>query len=151
MKLTIEHVLGYLPYNLEFMTDKGKWVLDSLEKGGWTVEGRKAMFVDKMALQSIKPLLRPLYDLTDAEWLQVFQAGFDNSGFDHSSQFSKIVAKIDGSASVLYRGTVIRFIKSELSFHHWPIKFNQLLAFREIYKLHGDIEGLIEQGLAIKK
>ena len=62
--LQLEHLCGYLPYGLKYLTDNGTWVLDSLEKGGWICHGRKAMYVEKHNLQSIKPLVIPLSELT---------------------------------------------------------------------------------------
>lgn len=63
MKLELKHLAPYLPYDLKLIADEGRVLkLDGLRKD--VVFANNGPFVYKLDFDEIKPILRPLSDLT---------------------------------------------------------------------------------------
>jgi len=157
-KLKLEHFAGYLPYGLKtrikHVNHFNKITISELTPIV-IVDWQRGNF-------SLKPILRPMSDLTKDEWLKIFISCFPERSLEVMGQLNLDVYLKPRSGTVwLYdvdKGMSIIIPKD----HHisYSIKsktigftrgycFDTLKFFKELYKLHADIDGLIEQGLAI--
>lgn len=147
-KLLIEHIAPYLPYGLMglFFSKKdllfgidGDNILSSLNNGNCLIK-------------DFKPLLVPLSEFTNEHWRNVFECGFNNNinkGYRSMDDFEYI--KHDNAIELLLGMLALSLDFDNIQFNTEPRAFNQLAAFKKIYQLHGDLNKLIEKGLAINK
>lgn len=167
-KLTLQHIAPYLPYGLKCHNmgnhdDDGTPIVQEiigLDQDGVLVsfehEDEHYSYCDTF------PLLRLMSDLTKEEWLKVFRSCFSKEALEVMEQFNLDVYLKPNSGTVwLYdvdKG--MSFIVPKDYFIAYSINsksigftrgycFDTLNFFKELYKLHADIDGLIEKGLAI--
>lgn len=100
------------------------------------------LFIDE-----VYPLLVPLFDLTDEEWLLIFHAGnsmIDLGPLSVTHLYERIHIKTKNE------DTILSYNPGNNSFYHlYP--FNQLLAFEKLFELQADVFGLIKKDLAFNK
>lgn len=104
-------------------------------------------------LEDVKPLLIPLSELTDGQWIEVFKAGFKGV-FTHEHVYLGELQHIYRHANAIEMvcpGFSVNFDFNNLQFGTEPYAFSQLSAFSKIYELHADLHFLIEAGLALNK
>lgn len=159
-KLTIECIAPFLPYGLQC---NGVFFKNEILQGLCEFDNTCFFHNDEIDLSewvyldSIKPLLLPLNELTVDDWTNVFNAGLDNA-FPSLPNFSG-----GRRLNFEFHDKAIEAIIFDNEFSHnlvyaWEekafsidIRFNQLSAFECLFKLHADMFGLIEKGLAIDK
>lgn len=120
MKLELKHLAPYLPYKINYIDDKGvKTSMNTIDFGcnlvnmGWG---------NALEPKEIKPILRPLSDLTKGEYAFIWENEIT-------------VNEISG------------FIKSDNHrLEMWKLPYTFWV---ELFKDHFDVFGLIEKGLAI--
>lgn len=147
-KLQLAHLAPYLPYKLKIKGDSNGEIaiLSTLSEMSVNIDGRGTQYGMWSGIDEIKPILRPLSDLTkniegigipmvelakiwDRDSLWVLDGYYAKSSkvyfsFSENSFF----AKIDGDIS--------------------PIN-HQFELFQKLFELHFDVFGLIEKRLAI--
>lgn len=157
-KLKLEHFAGYLPYGLrteiKHVNHFNKITISELTPIV-IVDWQRGNF-------ALKPILRRMSDLTKEEWLSVFKSCFPKRALEVMETFNLDVYLKPRSGTVwLYdvdKG--MSFIIPKDYFIAYSIGsksmtftrgycFDNLNFFKELYKLHADIDGLIEKGLAI--
>lgn len=124
--------------------------------------GKKYGYYKKVGISQIKPVLRPLSDLTKEEWLRVFRSCFSKEALEVMEQINLDVYLKPNSGTVwLYdvdKGMSFIVPKDYFIAYSSNSKsigftrgycFDTLKFFKELYKLHADLDGLIEKGLAI--
>jgi len=156
-KLTIEYLSPYLPYELLCTANDVCFTEHPLAALHATNELAIFDFEDgeqDFYLKDFKPLLLPLSELTDGQWIEVFQAGFNAGGSVIKLGKEKIsIYKIDIGILIHFFTINEGFIYNETmqNFNVNAWSFNQRSAFRKLYELHADLDGLIDKGLAISK
>lgn len=146
-KLELKHLAPYLPYGLKviipYHQEKGIMNLSKLSKYKcWLDNGGSIHLWQEQYIDKIKPILRPLSDLTKEiehngerfvpkELLREISGAFKPTD-DIKNTFN--ICIVDG--------TVTRF--SALCVH-----VNQLELFQKLFEWHFDVFGLIDKGLAI--
>lgn len=131
MKLELKHLAPYLPYNLK--TDKGRL---SLLEGDYC-ECKKAMLSTRYICESIKPILRPLSDLTKE--IEVYGEKF--------LPVNEILRTFNQSLNHLsteYQIKALQKFNEEVTSQNLPYRYIQ-----KLFEWHFDVFGLIEKGLAI--
>lgn len=101
--------------------------------------------------------LRPLGELTEMEWGVVFNAGFSDlkvpviieEWYYELSAYDAEFFITDNITSKLLHSLSYTF--EERAFTCNGVRFNQLAAFAELFKLHADVFGLLNDNLAIKE
>ena len=149
-KLKIKHLAAYLPYGLKFISGMDVPFDEHYENPKWTLNGVSEMFgdyclltkesSDAYVIDSCKPILRPLSDLTREEYWSL-------SGKDSSKTFGFHYGKYNGydKREFIYRegySSKKYFLKDgsgQFDYHMMEFFFEH----------HFDIFGLIEAGLAI--
>ena len=161
-KLTIVHVAPYLPYGVKIKT--GANVIRELVVDIPKDEEIKKYVPIQYVINGMghSLILRPMSDLTKEEWLKVFRSCFSKEALEVMEQFNLDVYLKPNSGTVwLYdvdKG--MSFIAPKDYFIAYSSNsksigftrgycFDTLNFFKELYKLHADIDGLIEKGLAI--
>jgi hypothetical protein len=161
-KLTFENLAPYLPYGLiaEMIMYKCDYVGKKYDiiKGveQWSKNGDWCLLTEggsKPPLDKIKPILRPLSDLTK-------EIEVDGEKFVPLIELCKIylpdecrlgVPYTCNGYTITYGGLTFGYTReegfcvSDKDYHD----LNQLTLFKKLYKWHFDLEGLIEKGLAI--
>lgn len=149
-KLEIKHLAPYLPHGiqvkLEFLEDcELPWYYE--DKEIFTLEGMMLDWYNSSNITSINPLLLPLSEFTDPQWIEVIRAGYDG----HERQSVPNIIRHSSAIEIDMFLKVTTYDFNNRQFESGCYKFNQLAAFEELYKLHGDVFGLIDKGLAIDK
>lgn len=157
--ITVDIIAPYFPYGLKAYNFDDERSLESfcrvveLRDGEVTISNSDYEY--HVFIKDLKPILRPMGSLTDDEWRQVFRAGLYNTWPCLPSKF------LNEPLSVEYHdnhimveaindgGNSFTFELMSQSFSTQGIRFNQLAAFNELYKLHADLYYLIDKGLAI--
>lgn len=154
MKLTIEHLACYLPYGLQcqWKRSDGKTITNTLTVSDYDFLVRKIEF---------KPLLRPMAEISEDEYMEVFKAGMDDDILESFTKHHDLAVHIFGEVARLYDkkvGFLLWLPKSHLISYHncnfgqsWGFRFNQYKAYQKLFSLHADVFGLIEQNLALQK
>lgn len=131
-KLTLAQLSGYLAYGLRIIYNS-----DNSEREMLLLDTTRDDYS-----HIFKPLVIPLDQLTEAQWIEVFKAGTSNQ-----------LGEIDINTNVIGingDGFYLRYWVDMMNFEGlWT--FNQLAAFAKLHELHADLHGLIEKGLAINK
>jgi len=147
MKLELKHIVGYLPYGLEFTTSKHQiryGECDILKMNGLSIDVDGKLNIEFLHdddllfsnnLNTVKPLLRPLSQLTE----EIDQNGIGINVYD---EISSEYPNCNG-------------FKDWVSIYSMEHKICDSLAeyccVKLLEKYHFDIHGLIEVGLAIEK
>jgi len=164
MKLELKHLASYLPYGLKFRAKAEVWEMTCLytldEYKVWAHNywdkdkllyypalNRKSDFQGKgYRLSQIKPILRPLSDLTK----EIEHNGKKFVPFDRLSKFVGAVEPCDQIKKTFW---ITRSGNNDdgsiLSFGALCKHIDQFELFQKVLEWHFDIYGLIEQGLAI--
>ncbi len=145
--LTLRHLSGYLPYGLKCRSELRDNDIFTMNVLGINSAGEDYSSC-RWGIGTFKPLLIPLSELTDQQWVEVFKAGC--AAFDDGH----ITADVSKEWVMVGRGYDIasfdfRWLEFKIN-SHMP-SFNQLSAFNKLYELHADLENLIENGLALNK
>lgn len=170
MKLELNHIAPYLPYNLQlaYIGSDGWWkeftncdtTKDDYNQLGylyqlsaqyiWLLFPHEGDYFE-YHYNDIKPLLTPLSELSTDQWTEVLESGLDdntkkffNSIYDCNITVFETGVKYDIRELISYN-----FINSQLN--TTARKFNHLNFFNKLFELHADVYGLIEAGLAINK
>lgn len=169
MKLTIEHLSNYLPYNLQIQIElpigneigilkavgfhpyTGKEERITIFINTDKENGRQIILKKDTTKSIIKPLLIPLRELTKQQVIDIFTAGFLNAGHTDWPVYNIDIEWHDLAVELFYKKASFSFDFKNCQFETQPFAFNQKKAFEKIYELHADINGLIEAGLAINK
>lgn len=164
MKLTIHQLTPYFPYQLlcdvkDFdgiihhnVELTGAATLSSYESFQFIENGDMNGDLMMIHIEQIFPLLIPLYELSKQQVIDIFAAGFLNAGHKYWPIYNIDIEWHDKFAvELLYKKASFSLDFANSQFETQPFAFNQKKAFEKIYELHGDINGLIEAGLAINK
>lgn len=164
-KLTIEHLAPYLPNKLKwiFGGDDAIHEVVGLEMS-W--EGLHLISPDgsfgRCEIERGKPILRPLSDFSEEEWMNIFLSCCHEHVIElwefigvelkiHTT--GRVVRLYDankGMGIIIPKVTLISYaIGSKGIGNHGGHLFDCDKFFKEIYKLHGDIHGFIDENLAI--
>lgn len=132
MKLELKHLTPYLPYSLDmFVYDDIEELigLDSLEIEIKTISG------DYKITEFIKPILRPLSDLNQ-------EVEIDGV---NTIPIKKLGSRYSTITCMIYKNTIQLDVNdlSSINLLHYMITFEKLC------KMHFDLFGLIDNGLAI--
>lgn len=132
MKLELKHLTPYLPYSLDmFVYDDIEELigLDSLEIEIKTISG------DYKINEFIKPILRPLSDLNQ-------EVEIDGV---NTIPIQKLGSRYSTITCMIYKNTIQLDVNdlSSINLLHYMITFEKLC------KMHFDLFGLIDNGLAI--
>ena len=175
MKLEIKHLAPYLPYGLkaEMLDYKNDYVGRQFDKiigiYQWSKNNDWCILTDggsKPSLSRIKPILRPLSDITKEiehngeRFVPMVElaiiANLDTTGSRLSSTESAygIRCNIENDADsdkwvVLGFDAVNGFGEHYRPSNEWTIVQNQLELWQKLYSWHFDVFGLIDAGLAI--
>ncbi len=170
MKLELKHLAGYLPYGLigEYLdiekTDLGGFSI--VEITGLDFQNNKILIRNGYVTErdSIKPILRPLSDLTkeievNGEKFVPLYKLCKRQGFTMPNDWEySFNTEFNVVAMMKSEDWIFRYLNTEKSFwlngvgnynkkHQKSQK--QLEMFEKMYEWHFDIHGLIEKGLAI--
>ena len=157
-KLELRHLAPYLPHRLDMINEKSGRVvtMDALQK----LEGDNDLAIGAgngkwygLDIWPFKPLLIPLSELTDEQWIKIFKVGCLNAVPPITNNYLEgcTIEHHDMGREVVLKGRrSISYYWPEVSFAS-DIRFNQLAAFNKLYELHADLHGLIDSGLATNK
>lgn len=156
MKLELKHLSPYLPYGLKVTNRNGKtaringinWELDGHSRSPVSLmfEGLPKSFGHEN-LDNLKPLLRPLSDLTK-------EIDMNGERFVPMNRLTEIF----GGRDIKFDGKCFYVTRETASFEEHktvnkqdviPTHFSQYDAFQKLFEWHFDVFGLIENGLAI--
>jgi hypothetical protein len=153
MKLELKHLSPYLPYGLKCRSDMpGNTIFEMriLSNNNAYEDDRSC----RWGIGTFKPLLTPLSELTNSQWIDVIIAGdivlereqtYDmDFEWDKENDLLIIGIPHDGGREH------IKFSKHFMAFGG-SLWINQLAAFNKLYELHADVYGLIESGCALNK
>lgn len=175
-ELTLEHLSGYLPYGLkaEMLDYKSDYVGRQYDViigvHQWSKNGDWCLLTDggsKPSFNHIKPILRPLTDLTKEievngeKFVPIIELAKISE-----KRFSKLIECEENESGYFVgfigtdeqRFSFVYFHKTKSFLLHSSITTsignsvypaNQLEMFNKLYEWHFDIHNLIEQGLAI--
>jgi len=137
MKLELKHLVPYLPYGLkaEFKNNGGRFKHD-------TIRSLHINWVNLLHdFDTVKPILRPLSDLTKY---------CDDLGFIPIEELSELYISLYSTPPNRHKEEIKLFIKQKT----WLINNGQLLKMSywindKLFKWHFDVFGLIENNLAI--
>lgn len=166
-KLELKHICNYLPYDIKVGIKEDQYK----SKYGLRVFGFDMGINDQVTLRVIddgiklpffvnledcKPLLLPLSELTQEQWHEVFNFGFNNANPKLPEFWNKKKRTIefhDNAVELCFENEInnCSYSFDEVMFSTNGTRFNQLAAFNKIHELHGDIENLIGAGLALNK
>lgn len=143
-ELELKHLAPYLPYEMQVKTTV-KYVATMRATSGIDIIG-----IERVVKQaSFKPMLRPLSKL---DWDNVFRVGIDKTIPKFPYEIVSLEFEYtDDSVECFINGethTGFHYCFSEQAFSS-DYRFNQIAAYNEIYRQHGDVNFLIEKGLAI--
>lgn len=158
-KLKIEHLAPYLPYGVKATIKPQNEI--------WQIEGLTCHETAYLKggqypcdISDIIPHFLPLSELTGRQWLQVFNAGTEGANpvlpgldgrienfLEYHSDFG--IELIIEDESTKYSISIDYDFKNRQ--FSTNIRFNQVKAFNKIFEFHGDLNFLIENGLAINK
>ena len=131
MKLELKHIAPYLPYGLKFRNGKEFDVVTGIDNN--TVislfRGHLANFT---SIEEIKPILRPLSDLTK----EIEVNGTKYESVEHYFE------------EIYYTQTFHKQVKSIIQDERW-INHCEYILVEFLFEHHFDVFGLIPQGLAI--
>jgi len=174
-KLTIEHLSPYLPYRLHiqlegkikeliglespYKTNNNFFIRGEVREIGGTYRQTHSMRLTEKTAHLCKPLLLPLSELTDEQWTFLFLKCMDYVVSENHRIYR------NSNYVILYHGelndmtempsiskTICSYTFSEQMFSGTGFsRFNQIIGFNELYRLHADVFGLLDKGLAISK
>lgn len=137
MRLTLEHLAPRLPYGLKLHTKFEE--IGTLNGLYNVVEKPVSMFdVVKSAsskLEDVKPILRPLSDLTKL--------------IEHRGEKFIPIDDLGNITTLDYEDGVLRQAEVDGEMYETEIKYLCYAQVQDLYKWHFDTDNLIEQGLAI--
>jgi hypothetical protein len=142
---------------------------DKIESYGYFTEPDGSTWILNIAarltfkLHEVKPILRPLSDVTPEQWLEVFFAGMDYLK-EHYDSFCDYHIHVGNKVAWLFnkneRDKYITNKYRTLFYYNYGIPqfgmdihlgsaFNQKAAFEKLYSFHADVDNLIDAGLAL--
>lgn len=136
-KLELKHLAPYLPYKLKLLVVSKTFGINTESKmEEWLIRDATQPFVKRYRVKSVKPILRPLLDLTKE---------IEVNG-DKFVPVEKMKRMFGGHNIYLGFGGVVLSLNgaSGIAITDYPLKFNSLL-----FEWHFDVFGLIENDLAI--
>lgn len=145
-KLEMRHITPYAAYGLTGMIRGDVDIVTEL-----CFEHKLVSFLNHgtYVLKCFKPLLIPLSELTNEQWLSVFNSGNSMKDLGLIGAVS-LHGRTHIKSDELGDETIMSFNPANNSFYSlYP--FNQLVAFEKLFELHIDVFGLIESGLALNK
>lgn len=165
MKLTIEHLAPYLPYKPKWMFE-GDGDIHEVVGLEMSWEGLLLISPDgsfgRCEIDRGKPILRPLSDFSEEEWMNIFLSCcheyvielWESIEVELKTHITGRVVRLydanKGMGIIIPKGTLISYsIASKGIGNHVGCLFDCGKFFKGIYKLHGDIHGLIDENLAI--
>jgi len=141
--LELKDISFYLSHELQVMTVSNS--IGTIRGYDRSLIYLNDCIVSQTILSGLKPILTKLSDFTEADWMEVFKAGFGivelELRVDHKCE--TITGRGNGISCVFYY--------VDLEFNCVFGTFNQHKAFQKIYELKGDVNNLIGKGLAIDK
>lgn len=151
--LTLEHLASYLPYGLQMANGKYNGEITQIFLGTKEFKITCSNWHENIAEGKYKPLLLPLDKLLNIDWIGVFQAGMDNlkCPIPENCIGEYHLELTEDSAELLINSCdsiSFDFVEKQFS---TQMRFNQLSAFNELFKLHADLNELIASNLAIDK
>ena len=137
MKLGLKHLAPYLPYGLKIqgLTHGEIAEMSAVNENNVNINGRDFTYGWWADIFDIKPILRPLSDLTK-------EIEHDGNTFTPMTRF----AELDGDAYFYHIGFL-----NDMN-RNWAYiigKFPHWFVYKYIIKWHFDVFGLIDAGLAI--
>lgn len=160
-KLTLEHLAPYLAFDLKvnFYCKLGNYISTGVVNPAYAVQNTN----------QIKPILRPVSDMTSehiismfkmayrsvfvTEFDQQYDGNYHMHGWDQD-EFGLVVrdemfiygfsVHLDGEQDIKFSS---RYIGDDSA--NKQLRINKLDLFKELYKYHFDIHGLIPKGLAV--
>lgn len=160
-KLTLEHLAPYLAFDLKvnFYCKLGNYISTGVVNPAYAVQHTS----------QIKPILRPVSDITSAHIINMFKMAYrsvftigldqqyDNNYHMHGwdeNDFGLVVRDevlIYGFSVHLESEQDIKFSSRHIGDDcpNRQLRINKLDLFKELYKDHFDIHGLIQKGLAV--
>jgi hypothetical protein len=167
-QLELKHWCAYLPHGLKVLNTKSGRVIEisgiqQLEDTICLIGKNGVTYRLDVWPWPLKPILRPLSDLTKEDWLNVFRAAIDWGLPEYLNVFiDKDVVLIHvGISDYIEIGDGSDFLPDDKDWicsyafesqqfeAYHSKRINQRIAFDELFKLHADIDHLIKSGLAI--
>lgn len=153
MDLELKHLAPYLPYGLKVKDNMNPKADITYQVLSISIENGDGVVVNYnsnnfMFIHEVKPILRPLSKL---DWDIIFSVGIEKAklpyeivslGFEYTDD--NVECFLNGETH-----TSFNYCFSEQAFNS-EYRFNQIAALDEIYRQHGDINFLIDAGLAIE-
>jgi hypothetical protein len=151
-KLELKHLSAYLAYGLKFQSSMDKPFEEYGRQPTWTFDGMTKLFgdyclntlenSDAYSIQLVKPILRPLSDLTK-------EIEVNGEKFVPLSVLVEKFRPLSRDLSIyLFNGSICIGIETE-DYSQTIDLFDGFLIIQKLIKWHFDIFGLIEKGLAI--
>lgn len=140
-KLKLEHLAPYLPFELEYLVNDND-ILSSAKKI-YRIEYLDIRSIEFCLNHKIKPILRPISDLTDDILKEIFN---DEQLVVDRLKYA-IIVKYQSMGEWFNEIIPIREVTDDRNGH---LIYTAWL-FIELCKRHFDVFGLIHQGLAIDK
>jgi len=158
--IQLNQIAHYLPYDLEFKDPEtvcpGTMVAIVAGMPGLIFYEDKDD-INYFDLHRIKPLLIPLSQLTKAQWFSILMQGLHQTTPPMLNMMPQFIPSIefhdDLAVEMIYTGTGHTFSYSykEKQFESHGLRFNNLAVIEELYKIHADVDFLIDAGLALNK
>lgn len=165
MSCTTQQLSCYLPYGLKVMLNGSNHPTRIL---GLELNPLNIIVVrygeireSKVSLKYVKPILRPLSDLTEPEImellmsgmaedvLEVLQKAHEFAGYT-SGQVIRLYDKTQGIQLIAPAYTLVSYSISTCQFNlKWGFRYNMFDVFQKMFEMHLDVFGLIESGDAI--
>jgi len=168
--LKLEHLAPYLPYGLQiqlegkikeliglespYKTNDNFFIRGQVREIGGTYRQTHSMCLTEKTAHLCKPLLLPLSELTDEQWIEVFEVGFQALNREPKLLSDVFIEKPINRVSIYTKDTgnmVVSFNYVNNQFITDTLAFNQISALKHLRKLHADLDSLLDKGLAISK
>ena len=131
MKLELKHIAPYLPYGLKFRNGKEFDVVTGIDNNT-VISLFRGHLTNFTSIEEIKPILRPLSDLTK----EIEVNGIKYESVEHYFE------------EIYYTQTFHKQVKSIIQDERW-INHCEYILVEFLFEHHFDVFGLIPQGLAI--
>lgn len=149
MKLELKHLAPYLPYGLKIQTLNRREnlltykLVIGLSENAVTYEFLKGCAPDRLPFKDVKPILRPLSDLTK-------EINYGLSTYAFTDLFE--IGDCDGCVFEFEHGNIktIKALESIAKYNlHNDINYLPNAVVNMMYEYHFDVFGLIDKNLAI--
>ena len=156
-KLELKHLAPYLPYGLKVRYNNKEYLVHAIEVKGRLMLETEPMYVVFMNIKYVKPILRPLYSMTEKEAyefgvLLIGEADME----DKEVKIGDTAVMGDVYPTIMYEDKEDEDYSVMIQFGSMGISMCGLYvtpheAYEWLFKNHFDVFGLIDEGLAIDK